>query len=213
MLFGVGSLALIYVLGRKLFDRETGVAAIAIWAFNPLAMIFAYRARGYSMLMFIGLAQLITLWRLRANPSPAQTIWCGALSAVLLYTHMSGLLLLGTEGAMLVRDFIRGRRATQPWIAMGLAALLFAPYLPIAMNQSHQLVSGHWLDWMGTAHYSPAVRALAGLAAAALGLALIFAPALESRDEPLRWMVAWSVLPIAALLLGSILIRPMFTPR
>jgi len=214
LLFGVGALGLIYALGVELFDAEAGVSAVAIWAFNPLAMIFAYRATGYAMLLFLGLAQLLALWRLRERPSAGRAVGCGILGAALLFAHMSGMLLLGAECAMLGRDFIRGRRAPQPWIAMAVTALLFAPYLPIAMMQSHQLVSGHWLDWIGTPHYSTAAKIAAAGAAGAVGILIVFGPELVSRrDEALRWLAAWSMLPLVALLAGSIAVRPMFTPR
>ncbi|HTW89023.1 MAG TPA: glycosyltransferase family 39 protein [Candidatus Binataceae bacterium] len=214
LIFALGDLALVYAVACELFDAETGVAALAIWVFNPLAMIFAYRARGYSMLIFVGLAQMIALWRLRAAPNAARTLLCGVLGAALLFTHMSGLLILGAEGAMLVRDFVRGRRNPQAWIAMGITALLFVPYLPIAMTQSHQLVSGHWLDWIGSPHYALLTRIASGCVAGAVGIFMVFAPPFESRrDEPLRWLAAWSLLPILALLAGSIVMRPMFNPR
>lgn len=214
LLFALGDLVLIYALARELFDEETGVAAVAIWVFNLLAIIFAYRARGYSMFVLVGLAQMMALWRLRVAPNAARTALTGVLGAALLYTHMSGVLILGAEVAMLVRDFVRGRRTPHVWVAMGIAALLFAPYLPIATTQSRQLVSGHWLDWIGTAHYSPAARIAVGCGAGAVGILMVFAPELERRrDEPLRWLVAWSLLPILALLAGSVVMRPMFSAR
>jgi hypothetical protein len=157
---------------------------------------------------------MMALWRLRAAPSAARTALCGVLGAALLFTHMSGVLILGAEGAMLVHDFVRGRRTPQVWIAMGVAALLFAPYLPIAMTQSRQLVSGHWLDWIGTPHYALLTRIAAGCVAGAVGIFMMFAPPFESRrDETLRWLAAWFLLPILALLAGSIVMRPMFNPR
>src|SRR5579875_2738941 len=97
LLFAIGSIGLVYIAGRDLFDAETGVAAVAIWCFNPLAMIFAYRARGYAMLLFMALAQLIAMWRVRERPSAGRALWCGLLGAALLFTHMSGILLLGVE--------------------------------------------------------------------------------------------------------------------
>ncbi len=214
LLFAIGSIGLVYIAGRDLFDAETGVAAVAIWCFNPLAMIFAYRARGYAMLLFMALAQLIAMWRVRERPSAGRALWCGLLGAALLFTHMSGILLLGVEGGMLLRDLLRGRSTSYPWIAMVVTAVLFAPYLPIAMTQSHQLVSGHWLDWIGTRHYSIAERAAAALLAAVLGVAMVFGPRIENaRAEPLRWIAAWSLLPLIGLLAGSVVMRPMFTPR
>ena len=214
LLFALCALGLIYALGRDLIDAETGVAALAFWAFNPLAVFFAYQARGYSMFLFVGLAQMMALWRLRASATAGRTALCGVLSAALLYTHMAGLLILGGEGAMLVRDFAHGRRTPQVWIAMGIAALLFAPYVPIAMTQSRELLSGHWLDWIGTANYSAAARIAAGCVAAAFGILIMFGPQIEDRsDEPLRWLAACALLPMMALIAASVVIRPMFNLR
>jgi hypothetical protein len=127
---------------------------------------------------------------------------------------MGGSLLLGGEAAMLTRDLLRGRRNPQTWAAIGIAALLFAPYLPIALMQSRQLVSGHWLDWTGAGNYPLGFKIVVGLVAGAVGLLMVFGPQAErGRQEPLRWIVAWSLLPILALLAGSIVLRPMFNLR
>src|ERR1700691_3450658 len=63
MVFSLVTLALVFALGREMFDDNTALAAAAIWAFNPLAVAFAHTARMYPMLMAIALAQLLTLWR------------------------------------------------------------------------------------------------------------------------------------------------------
>ncbi|MBF6567663.1 MAG: glycosyltransferase family 39 protein [Candidatus Binataceae bacterium] len=214
-LFALGDLVLIFAVSRAMFDEETGLAAAAIWAFNPLAIVFASRARMYSMLVAMGLAHLWALWKLRDRPTMARTILCGVLGALLLYTHLGGALILGAEAAMLARDFIRGRRNPHVWFAFVITLVLFAPYLPIVRNQSQVLVSGHWLDWIGIPHHYSLIQKIgAGSAAAALGLGLILTPTVETgRDEPLRWLLAFAMLPTAALLAGSILVRPMFHIR
>jgi mannosyltransferase len=214
LLFALGALGLVYALARQVFDAEIGVAALAFWAFNPLAVFFAWQARGYSMFLFVGLAQMIAVWRLRMAPATGRMALCGVLTATLLYTHLGGLLILGGEAVMLMRDFVRGRRDPQLWAAMGIAALLFTPYLPIALAQSRQLISGHWLDWAGIHDYSLMIRITATLAAGTVGLLMMFGPQAEhDPDEPLRWLAAWSLLPILALIAGSIVIRPMFNLR
>ncbi len=214
LLFALGALGLVYALAYDLFDAEIGVAALAIWVFNPLAVFFAYQARGYSMFLFVGLAQMMALWRLRAAPTAGRTALCGVLSAALLYTHMGGVLILGGEVAMLVRDLVRGRRTPQVWVAIGIAALFFAPYLPIALTQSRELVTGHWLDWVGTPDFSLTIKIAAGCVAGLVGVLMVFGPGFEHRpDEPLRWLAAWTLLPILALLAGSIMVRPMFSVR
>jgi 4-amino-4-deoxy-L-arabinose transferase-like glycosyltransferase len=215
VIFSLTTLVLVFALGCEMFDDNTALAAAAMWAFNPLAVVFAHTARMYPMFITIALAQLLLLWRLRAQPSVANGIACGILGAALPYTHMAGFLILGAEGAILLRDLARGRRDATAWMAIVIAIILFVPYLPIALQQSQDLIYGHSLDYMGPPqNYSLAAKAAAGLAAVGITLWLVFGRSLESSGgEPIRFFVLWIGLPPLAFLVGSVIVHPMFNLR
>jgi Dolichyl-phosphate-mannose-protein mannosyltransferase len=210
-IWGLIALGLVYAAGRSMFSREVGAAAALLWAFNPLIVIFSHTARMYAMFVAVALAHLVLLWRIRRKPDWAATLECGVMGAAAIYTHLAGLALIGADVAMLVRDWARGRAAKAPWIALGIVLVLFAPYLPIFIAQSRMLVYGHWLDWLGTPrHYSLAAKAVTVALCAVLGLAFVFGRPIEADpQEPLRWSLAWAILPAAAFIAGSIVIRPM----
>ncbi|MGH7812447.1 MAG: glycosyltransferase family 39 protein [Candidatus Binataceae bacterium] len=215
-LLAMASVALVFVIGCCLFDAKAALAATAIWAFNPLAVVFARSGRMYSMFIAVALAQFFVLWRLRRRPSVTLAAMCGILGAAMLYTHLAGVLILAAEAVMLVRDTVRGQLNPFAWIAMALAALLFAPYAPTALALSRELVESHWLDWIGaTARYSFGVKALAVAAVAAASLWLVLGSDFEpaGSGEPLRWLLAWTILPAGAMLAGSVAVRPMFNGR
>ena len=65
VIFSLTTLVLVFALGCEMFDDNTALAAAAIWAFNPLAVVFAQTARMYPMLISIALAQLLMFWRVR----------------------------------------------------------------------------------------------------------------------------------------------------
>src|SRR5271154_4729618 len=44
VVFSLISLVLVFALGCEMFDDNTALAAAAIWAFNPLAVVFAHRS-------------------------------------------------------------------------------------------------------------------------------------------------------------------------
>jgi hypothetical protein len=92
---------------------------------------------------------------------------------------------------------------------------LFAPYLPIALRQSQDLVYGHSLDYLGPPHNYPlAVKIAAALVAGLVTLWLVFGRVVErDRDEPIRLLVAWIGLPTLAFIVGSVIVHPMFNPR
>lgn len=209
------TLVMIFAVGREMFDEATAVAGVAIWAFNPLAVVFAHLARMYPMFITVALAHLWTLWRLRRNPSTAGAIVCGGLGAAMPYTHLAGMLIVGAEAAMLVRDWVRGRRDSAPWLALCVTIVLFVPYVPTAASQSRDLVYGHSLDYLGTPYdYSLAAKLIIALLAAIVSLWLVFGRKLEpDSDEPIRWLLSWLVIPGLAFLTGSVIVHPMFNPR
>jgi 4-amino-4-deoxy-L-arabinose transferase-like glycosyltransferase len=213
--FAVASVVLVFALGRELFDEETAFAASLMWAFNPLAVVFAHRARMYSMFIAIALAQLWMLLRVRERGGIARAIGCGFAGAALLYTHLAGGLFIGAEVAMLAREYVRGRRNPMPWIAVAITLALFVPYVPVVRTQSATLIAGHWLDWIGARYEYPlAAKAIVLVAAGAIAAYCVLGATFEdSADEPYRWLCAWAILPALALGAGSILIRPMFNLR
>jgi 4-amino-4-deoxy-L-arabinose transferase-like glycosyltransferase len=215
VVFALATIALVFVLGREMFDDDTALAATAIWAFNPLAVVFAHRARMYPMLIALALAQLLLLWRTRSRPNLARAILSGIVGAALIYTHMAAELIIAAEVGLLIRDFLHGRRNPMPWIAIAVTLLLFAPYLPIAHAQSRALLADKALEWIGPSGESPlSIKMISVAVGAAIAGWLILGPVAESTpDEPLRWLCAWAILPPLALAVGSIVVRPMFNLR
>lgn len=209
------TLVLVFALGREMFDDGMALAAAALWAFNPLAIAFAHTARMYPMILALALAQLLMLWRIRKRPSVSLAVLCGVAGAALLYTHMGGILFIGAGLAMLVRDYIRGLRNPMAWLAMGITLALFVPYAPVLRAQSETMISGHWLDWIGTAYEYPLwIKIAAALGAAAVAAWFVFGASVKSdRDETFRWLGAWTILPGLMLAAGSIAVHPMFNLR
>ena len=106
-------------------------------------------ARVYAMLVALSLGQLLILWRLRTRAAVGPVVACAVLEAAMLYTHLGSVLFLGAESAMLARGAWRGERNGAGWAALALGAIAFAPFVPIASLQIHELLAGHWLDWLG----------------------------------------------------------------
>ncbi|MGH7812446.1 MAG: glycosyltransferase family 39 protein [Candidatus Binataceae bacterium] len=216
VIFALIALVLIFAIGREMFDDKTALAAAAIWAINPLAVVFAHLARMYSMFVAIALAHFYTLWRLRRQPSATMATMCGILGAAMLYTHPAGALVLGAEAAMLTRDTVRGRGNPAAWLAIAVAVLLYLPYMPAALSLGRALTGSHWLDWIGSGPgFSPAVEAVVLAVAAAAALWLVLGREFEPAGggEPLRWLIAWAALPAGMMLAASIALRPMFNGR
>src|SRR6266481_694782 len=215
VVLSLATLVLVFELGCEMFDDNTALAAAAMWAFNPLAVAFAHTARMYPMILTLALAQLLMLWRIRRRPGVSIATVCGIAGAALLYTHMGGVLFIGAGLAMLVRDSIRGQRNPMAWLAMAITLALFVPYAPVLRAQSETMISGHWLDWIGTAYEYPLwIKIAAALGAAAVAAWFVFGASPKwDRDDTFRWLGAWTIIPGLALAAGSIAVHPMFNLR
>jgi hypothetical protein len=213
LIFGAASAVLTFAYGAELFGVQVGVAAAAMWAFNPLAVLFARWARMYSMFVALALAHLLAMAKLRNRPTRAMTIVAGLLGAAMLYTHLAAVFIVAADLMVTVRELRRERRSVS-LPAIMIAVLLFAPFFPLAAAQSKALLFGHWLDWLGVHHESIAVRLLAGGAAVWVLLWLSFGvPQQSDESELLLRCCLFSLVPAFALTVGSIVIRPMFSIR
>ena len=223
--FALLSVMLVYMLAGDLFDDlfgpDTALCAAALWACNPIALIVARWARMYSLFIALALAGLLAMRKLRRRPSIARILVFGTLGAAMLDTHLGGALMLGAEAAIVARDRWRGRACLPAFAGLALAACLFMPIAPSALAQVRASALGHRFDWMGSApDLSPLLRLGIATIAAALGVLLIFGPALRfdrarrsDDSEPMRWCAIWSFLPLLALTAGSLILHPMFEIR
>ncbi len=213
VLFGMASAGLVFAYGTELFEFDIGLGAAALWAFSPLAIIFARWARMYSMFVALALAHVIAMEKARSRPRFSTTIAAGVLGAAMLYTHLGALLIVGAEGVIVARDLWRTGRAAG-WLPLVIAILLFLPFMPAGAAQAQALLYGHWLDWIGVAHEPPTVRIAVGVAAVAFALWLTLgATGGSKRSESLRRALIISALPPIALAAASVVIRPMFSVR
>ena len=128
--------------------RAIGLAAAALLAISPLAVQYSQEVRMYALAGLLaaasswaGLALLRALqdekagrWRLLGL-----TVGYGLLAAALLYTHYYGALVVAAQqlyAGLVLLLTRRWRIVPFCGLASGFAALLFLPWLPVALRQT-----------------------------------------------------------------------------
>lgn len=129
-LLGAAAVPLAFLLGRRLFDRRTGLLGAALACLSQQLLVHSQTARGYAHLAAFSAAAMLLL--LHAVEDRSQRAWWGAVVAAVLalYSHFyGGLVVLACLAWLAARGKLA--RLPLPWIAGGaaLAALLFAPWL------------------------------------------------------------------------------------
>jgi len=143
ILAGTLAIPALYLLGRELYDRRTGLVAAAFGAASPLLIWYSQEARMYA---FVELFGLLALWtQLRAIRNPSMGNWAAYIlaTAALLWSHYFGLLLIGVQQAIWIGVLIHRRRTGEPNRAMALGfvyslavlAIQLVPLITFAQKQ------------------------------------------------------------------------------
>jgi len=143
-LFGLATLPLVWILGRRKGGPTLAWVAVAVVAVSPFAVRYSNETRMYSLVMLL----VVIGWLLvddivdRGKATIGRFIGIAVVGAALLYTHYWSLWLLGALGITALWKIWRSpnRSARRPWfgivVALLVAGLAFVPWLPVMLYQS-----------------------------------------------------------------------------
>jgi mannosyltransferase len=217
-LFSVLSLAVAWLLGRRLAGPRAAAALTLLLASSPFAVRYASEARMYSLVVLLVLLGAVAVsWAVR-RPGPWPVAAVAAAGAALLYTHYWGAYLLVVVGLLSLAGLRRHRAAAVRVLAgLAVAAVLFLPWLPTLRWQAAHTATP-WADVGGLTSITAALGSWQGggrLTAVLLGhafvvlavLALVAVPAgdvvrLGVSRSPRRW--ALLALSLGTLVVGGL---------
>ena len=219
VLMGIGSIYLIYVIGRQWFNRKIGLFSSAFFAVSQFTVFYSQLARPYSAGLFFVLL-MTCFWHkvVFETKTPTTRIYIGfALSAwacsLIQYFSIAQAGLIFLTGLF----FLPKERRRAYWLSGIAAVVLFAPTLPIFYQQL--FVSGSIGGWLSkpkatfltdflqyTMNYSP-------LFMFAVGLVILLPLIVGRRDKsrnPLRWVgIGWFVVIFSIAFAYSMLREPI----
>ncbi|HEY8526053.1 MAG TPA: glycosyltransferase family 39 protein [Acidimicrobiales bacterium] len=138
--FGVATLPLAWIAGRRLAGPSGARWALAVFALSPYAIRYSSETRMYSLVMLLVLAGYLLLTDALGAPTPKRLAALALLSGLLLLTHYWSFYLLGAVGLLLALRWWRTpaqRPATaKVLVAMAAGGVLFLPWLPGFLYQA-----------------------------------------------------------------------------
>lgn len=137
MLAGVGMIPLVYAVGIRTIGRLGALIAAAVATISPFLIFHSFTGRAYMLGMFLVL--LSTLALLLAIQDGRRRWWVlyGASVCLAMYSHYTMVFLLAGQFGWLL--WVRRDLWRPLLIATGAAALLFAPWVPSAIADSHAI--------------------------------------------------------------------------
>ena len=230
VLAALAALVVVMVLVRRLFDRRTALVCGLLLAVDPLLVLFAQDARGYALsLALVAASSALFVHGIENDAGPWWWVAYAVVSALAAYTNFWAALVPLSHAISLS---LRGGRPL-PWrrlvpTAVGLVVALIPLGLLIHATDAAGVnwAAGSSAGKVFTdvrAHVPHAVIDLAVVvvvavvtAAVAIGRrhrrsAAIFAAV--SRAWPLAFVVCWLVVPVAAVVLLSLVYKPLLVVR
>ncbi|MBN2007141.1 MAG: glycosyltransferase family 39 protein [Anaerolineae bacterium] len=135
LIWSVLSVALIYALGRRLFDNKTAWVASTLMTFSPYMLWYAQEVKMYAWVLCLVLVILYVFERARDRH---WLRWSGALvilMTLLFYSHILGPLLIPV---LCVWFIARRRHSLRVWIGMGASLIILAALsAPLLRWQAH----------------------------------------------------------------------------
>jgi 4-amino-4-deoxy-L-arabinose transferase-like glycosyltransferase len=225
---GIASIPLMYLLGNRLFGKETGTLAALFLSLNACAVVYSQEARGYSLLLLGVIVSTYLFVRLIEEPGYLIACAYGVVAGLTLYCHYFGMFVSFAHAISLMALPANRRPWKQLALAASLLALFSIPVLWMIHIQNPQYLA--WVQrpsWLELYHVGVFFAAESGkgvgvpLLVLDLSLIALCLRTLKglwrSREAGLEcWryvlVASWLFSPIAVTLLVSV-VRPIFFHR
>ncbi len=226
LVFGVISVALIFAVGKRLFNRSIGLIAATLFAFSAYQVWYSQEAKMYTLITMLALASIYFLRRGVVEGRTRFWISVVVATSLAMYAHILAALLIPVEVALFVLWWPLSRKQIRTGaIAF---ALLTLPYIPLAgwelplVFQPAETGFAHYtfggmLNTLGSAYTVSILTPLIDWSISVvigLSAALTIWGLLESKFAISHRLalLLWLGLPFLAILIVSIN-RPVFTDR
>jgi uncharacterized membrane protein len=107
---GTLSIFTMYLLGKELFNRNVGLIAAVLTAFNYANLYYSQEARNYIFSFVFTCLSFYCLVRALREPSVKRNLWYGVATLVLLYTHYYGFAILGAQMVIILVALLQDLR-------------------------------------------------------------------------------------------------------
>ena len=219
VLMGIGSVYLIYLIGRQWFNRKVGLFSAAFFAVSQFTVFYSQLARPYSAGMFFVLLMAVFWHKIVFEvKKPRLGTYIGfALSAwacsLIQYFSIAQAGLIFLTGLF----FLPKERRKAYWLSGIAAVVLFAPTLPIFWQQLFVSGSiGGWLSAPKATFFTDFIQYTMNysmLFMFAVGIIILLPLILGKRDrrnQPLRWAgLVWFVIIFAIAFAYSLYREPI----
>jgi mannosyltransferase len=154
VIIGTGSVLMIYLMGKLVFNRTTALIAALILAVSVFHIEYSQEARSYSLLAFLTLCSFYFFFRTLSGSKALYAVAYVLSSVLLMYSHFYGVFILVAQNIFCLTRYFLNRDVFKlslgKWIGLQvITGLLFVPGLLIWYKNTVAIQSGFWLSEPG----------------------------------------------------------------
>lgn len=218
-LMGIGSIFLIYLIGKQWFNSKVGLLSAAFFAVSQLTVFYSQLARPYAAGLFFVLLMTYFWNRILFDARHPSIGHCIAFAFATCLAALAHNFSAAQAGLIFLTGlfFLKKNRRKAYWFSGLGAALLYAPHLPVFYQQT--FVNGGIGGWLSKPEatfltdFIQYTMNYGSLFMFAVGLLVILPLILgkrEKRNKPIRWAaIAWFIIIFGLALAYSLLREPI----
>jgi dolichyl-phosphate-mannose-protein mannosyltransferase len=150
--FSVGTVLLLYFLGKEMFGRRAGLIAALAYAVAPGAVYYGRTITPDSDMVFFLTGTLLFWWRWSMRGRTADYWWAVAFGAIAWLAKPPALLALAPIVALVWAQ--QGSKAFARWQLYAFAALTLAPFF-LYFRYESSIAEWHWAEGITSQHVLP----------------------------------------------------------
>ena len=157
-LFGIGTIALVYMIGRELFSREIGLLG-ALMAVSWSQIYYSQIARYYVFAEFFSLLSFLFLILALKRKKSQYFVYYGIVSVLMLYSHSFSVFVLAAQNLFFLLYWRKNKQFIYTWITCQvLIVAAFIPTLYILLKNGG--ISGTAASTIGSWINEPTIKDL-----------------------------------------------------
>lgn len=149
-LIGSISIFMVYIIGRSNFSKQVGLIAALILATSIFHIKYSQEARAYSLLAFLTLLSFYYYLKLLSSDRRAYILGYIISSALMLYTHYYGFLILAAQNIFFFTNYFKSSSfsilSLKKWVKYQIViGILYLPGFVLFAKHTVAIQGGFWL--------------------------------------------------------------------
>jgi mannosyltransferase len=130
VLAGIGSILLIYLVGRELFNKEIGLISAFLMAISWYQISFSQETRYYSLFEFMALSSFLFFIVAFKSKRILHFVFYIIASILMVYSHADGVFILIVQNIYFIIQIKKNKNQITAWlVSQALILLALLPYL------------------------------------------------------------------------------------